>query len=79
VRQKTELLLSETHQINLYACLDVISFRHVSLIEDACGRKSRLSKTRVGANEVCGRKSHASRSFFLVFIMTCVKLLNSHV
>jgi len=35
VRQKTELLLSEAHEINLYACLDVISFRHVSLIEDA--------------------------------------------
>jgi len=28
-------LLSEAHEINLYACLDVISFRHVSLIEDA--------------------------------------------
>jgi len=35
VRQKTELLLSEAHEINLYACLDVVSFRHVSLIEDA--------------------------------------------
>ena len=38
VRQKTEkaeLLLSEAHEINLYACLDVINFRHVSLIEDA--------------------------------------------
>ena len=31
MRQKTELLLSEAHEINLYACLDVISFRHVSL------------------------------------------------
>jgi len=29
--------------------------------------------------KVCGLKSHASRSFFLVFIVTCVKLLNSHV
>jgi len=36
VRQKTELLLSEAHKINLYACLYVISFRHVPLIEDAC-------------------------------------------
>jgi len=27
--------LSEAHEMNLYACLDVISFRHVSLIEDA--------------------------------------------
>jgi len=35
VRQKTELLLSEAHEINLYACLDVINFRHVLLIEDA--------------------------------------------
>jgi len=63
VRQKTELLLSEAHEINLYACLDVISFRHVS-------------QTLV---EVCGLKSHASRSFFLVLIVTCVKLLKSHV
>jgi len=31
---ETELLLPEAHEINLYACLDV-SFRHVSLIEDA--------------------------------------------
>jgi len=60
VRQKTELLLSEAHEINLCACLDVISIRHV-----------RLSKTLI---EVCGLKSHASRSFFLVFIVTCVKL-----
>jgi len=29
--------------------------------------------------EVCRLKSHASRSFFLVFIVTCVKLLNSHM
>ena len=30
--------------------------------------------------EVCGLKSQASRSsFFLVFIVTCVKLRNSHV
>jgi len=29
VKHKTELLLSEAHEINLYACLDVISFRHV--------------------------------------------------
>jgi len=36
VKQKTELLLSEAHEVNLYACLDAISFRHdVSLIEDA--------------------------------------------
>jgi len=35
VRQKTELLLSEAHEINLYACLDVITFRHVLLIEEA--------------------------------------------
>jgi len=35
-----------------------------------------LSKTLA---EVCGLKSHASRSFFLVFIVTCVKLLKSHV
>jgi len=34
MRQKTELLLSEAHEINLYACLDVINFRYVSLIED---------------------------------------------
>jgi len=34
VRQKTELL-SEALEINLHACLDVISFRHVSLIDDA--------------------------------------------
>jgi len=65
VRQKTELLLSEAHEINLYACLDVISIRHVS-----------LSKTLI---EVCELKSHANRSFFLVFIATCVKFLNSHV
>jgi len=32
---KTELLVSEAHEINLYACLDIISFRHVPLIEDA--------------------------------------------
>jgi len=36
----------------------------------------RLSKPLI---EVCGFKSHASRSFVLVFIVTCVKLLNSHV
>ena len=36
----------------------------------------RLSKTLI---EVCGLKSHASRSFFLVLIVTCVKLLNNHV
>jgi len=35
-----------------------------------------LSKTLF---EVCGLKSHTSQSFFLVFIVTCVKLLNSHV
>jgi len=34
----------------------------------------RLSKL---LNEVCGLKSHASRSFFLVFIVTCVKLLKT--
>jgi len=38
--------------------------------------KYRLSKTLI---EVCGLKSHASWGFFLVFIVTCVKLLNSHV
>jgi len=36
----------------------------------------RLSKTLI---ELCGIKSHASRSFFLVFIVTCIKLLDSHV
>jgi len=36
----------------------------------------RLSKTPI---EVCGLNAHASRSLFLVFIVTCVKLLNSHV
>jgi len=36
----------------------------------------RSSKTLI---EVCGLKSHVSRSSFLVFIVTCVKLLNSHV
>jgi len=36
----------------------------------------RLSKP---LSEICGLKSHASWSFFLVFIVTCVKLLNSHV
>jgi len=36
----------------------------------------RLSKTLI---EVCEFKSHASRSFFLVFIVTCVELLNSDV
>jgi len=36
----------------------------------------RSTKTRI---EVCELKSHASRSFFLVFIVTCVKLLNSYV
>ena len=36
----------------------------------------RLSKALI---EVCGLKSHASRSFLLVFIVTYVKLLNSHV
>jgi len=35
----------------------------------------RLSKTFI---EVCGLKSHASRSFFLTFIVTCVTL-HSHV
>jgi len=34
----------------------------------------RLSKTLI---EVCGLKSHASQSFFLVFIVTCVKLLKT--
>jgi len=34
----------------------------------------RLSKTLM---EVWGLKSHASRSFFLVFIVTCVKLLTA--
>ena len=65
MRQKTELLLSEAHAINLYACLDVISLDMY-----------RLSKTLL---EVRGLKSHTSRSFFLLFIVTCVKLLNSHV
>jgi len=36
----------------------------------------RLSKTLI---ELCGIKSHASRSFFLAFIVTCIKLLDSHV
>jgi len=36
----------------------------------------RLSKTLV---EVCVLKSHISRSIFLVFIVTCLKLLNSHM
>jgi len=36
----------------------------------------RLSKT---LTEVCWLKSHASRSFFLVFIVTCAKVFNSHV
>jgi len=27
--------------------------------------------------EVCGLKAHASRSFFLVFIVTCVMLLTA--
>jgi len=36
----------------------------------------RLSKMLI---EVCGLKSHASRIFVLVFNVTCVKLLNSHV
>ena len=36
----------------------------------------RLSKALI---EVCELKSYASRSFFLVFIVTCVKLINSHV
>jgi len=36
----------------------------------------RLSKTLI---EVCGLKSHASRRFFLVFIVTCVKLLSTYV
>jgi len=36
----------------------------------------RLSKT---LTEVCWLKSHANRSFFLVFIVTCVKSLNSHM
>jgi len=36
----------------------------------------RLSKTLI---EVCGLKSLASRSLFLVFIVTCVKFLDSHV
>jgi len=35
----------------------------------------RLSKTLI---KVCGLKSHSSRRFFLVFIVTWVKLLNSH-
>jgi len=35
-----------------------------------------LSKTLIEVSEL---KSHASRSFFLVFIVTFVKLLNSHV
>jgi len=34
----------------------------------------RLSKRLI---EVCGLKSHASRSFSLVFIVTCVKLLKT--
>jgi len=33
--RKLNFLLSEANEINLYACLDVISFRHVSLIKDA--------------------------------------------
>jgi len=36
----------------------------------------RLSKMLI---EVCGLKYLASWSFFLVSIVTCVKLLNSHV
>jgi len=36
----------------------------------------RLQKTPI---VVCGLKPHAKRGFFLVFIVTCVKLLNSHV
>jgi len=36
----------------------------------------RLPKTLI---EVCELKFHASRSCFLVFIVTCVKLLNNHV
>jgi len=36
----------------------------------------RLSKTLI---EVCELKSHANQSFFQVFIVTYVKLLNSHV
>jgi len=36
----------------------------------------RLSKTLI---EVCELKTHASLSFFLVFIVTCVTLLNSYV
>ena len=63
--KKTELSLSEAYEINLYACLDVISLGMY-----------RLSKALI---EVCGLKSHASRSFFLVFIVTCVELLDSHV
>ena len=65
MRQKTKLLLSEAHEIILYACLGVMSLDIF-----------RLSKALI---EVCGLKSHASRSFLLVFIVTCVKLLNSHV
>jgi len=65
VRQKTELLLSEAHEINLYACLDVISFRYVSLIEDAYW-------------SLWGQIS-CQPKLFLVFIVTCVMLLNSHV
>ena len=34
MRQKTELLLSEAHKINVYACLDIIRFRHVSHIKE---------------------------------------------
>jgi len=63
VRQKTERLLSGDHEINQYACLDVISLD-----------KYRLSKTLI---EVCGLKSHASRSFFLVFIVTVLSYLTA--
>jgi len=34
----------------------------------------RLSNTLI---EVCGLKSHDSRSFFPVFLVTCVKLLKT--
>ena len=34
-----------------------------------------ISFRHVSLIEVCGLKSHASRSFFLVFVVTCVKLL----
>ena len=36
-------LLSAAHEINPYACLNVITFRRVSFIEDVCELKSHVS------------------------------------